>query len=335
MRSIKLLSFDEYSNRYGSARMTRERGILEVTFHTDGDSLRWTERSHHELGMIFKCIAADRDNRIVIMTGVGDEWSGPPAQWDARVHRSRPTPEDWDDIIFFGRQLSMSMLEIEAPIIFALNGPPYHHVELPLLADIVIASDDAVFGDVGHFHGGGLVPGDGISIVLSALLGPNRARYLQLMGREVDAKTALEWGLVGEVLPKARVLVRAREIAAQLSVNSDLVLRYTRLVFTQPMKERLLRHQGLGLALEGLAATAETGRYRDSNAEAHLNNGAAAYARQDFAEALKCFKKASYLGSPQAMRRLSDLFAEGLGASQDAAEATYWARKADELYDRP
>ena len=261
MRSIKLLQYEEYKDKYGSARMERDRGILEVTFHTDGGSLRWSEKSHHELGMIFKCIAADRDNRIIIMTGVGDEWSGPPANWDARVHKNRPSPEEWDDIIYFGRQLSMNMLEIEVPVIFALNGTPHHHAELPLLADIVLASEDTVFGDVGHFQGGALVPGDGISIVLSSLLGPNRARYLQLMGKQIDAHKAAELGLIGEVLPKDRVLGRAREIAARLAVNSDLVLRYTRLVFTQPLKEQMLRFQGFGLALEGLAATAASGKY--------------------------------------------------------------------------
>jgi enoyl-CoA hydratase/carnithine racemase len=261
VRSIKLLSFDEYKDRYESARMRRERGILEVTFHTDGGSLRWSEKSHHELGMVFKCIAADRDNRIVIMTGVGDEWSGPPANWEARVHKTRPTPEEWDDIIFFGRQLTMNMLEIESPVIFALNGSPHHHAELPLLSDIVVASETAVFGDVGHFQGGGLVPGDGINAVFSALLGPNRARYIQLMGQQIDARKALELGLVGEVTPKEKVLERAWEIADRLAVNSDLVLRYTRLVFTQPMKEHMLRHQTMGLALEGLAATAASGKY--------------------------------------------------------------------------
>lgn len=261
MRSIKLLTFEEYKGRYSSARMRRERGILEVTFHTEGGPLRWTERSHHELGMIFKCIAADRDNRVVIMTGTGDEWSGPEAKWDARVHKHRPTPEEWDDIIYFGRQLSMNMLEIEVPVIFALNGPPHHHAELPLLADIVLASEDTVFGDIGHFHGGALVPGDGITVVLAALLGPNRARYLHLLGQTIDARKALELGLVGEVMPKGELLRRAWEIADQLAVRSDLVLRYTRLVFTQPMKEQMLRYQGFGLALEGLAATAASGKY--------------------------------------------------------------------------
>ena len=86
MDPVKLLSFEEYADRYSSARMRRIDGIFEVTFHTDGESLQWSQKSHHELAMLFKCIAADRDNRIVILTGMGDVWSGPPPQQQARVH---------------------------------------------------------------------------------------------------------------------------------------------------------------------------------------------------------------------------------------------------------
>jgi hypothetical protein len=53
MADVKLLSFDEYRSRYSSAKMRRERGILEVTFQTDGGSLRWSLLAHHELAMIF------------------------------------------------------------------------------------------------------------------------------------------------------------------------------------------------------------------------------------------------------------------------------------------
>jgi hypothetical protein len=63
------------------------------------------------------------------------------------------------------------------------------------------------------------------------------------------------------------VLARAWQIARQLAEKSDLVLRYTRLVFTQPLKETLLRYQGLGLALEGLAAIAASGKFPSPSSE--------------------------------------------------------------------
>jgi enoyl-CoA hydratase/carnithine racemase len=256
-----LIPFEEYRNKFESAKMERTDGILEITLQTAGKSLAWTHTAHNELGMMFKCVASDRSNRIVILTGTGDEFSGPRSGWDKRVRANRPTSEEWDEVIYHGRQLEMNLLDIEVPVIAALNGPPYRHAELPLLCDIVIASDDVIFEDTGHFHHGNLVPGDGMHLVLSLLLGHNRARYLQLMGTSISAGEAKDMGLVAEVLPKGDVMPRAREIAATLAKKQDLLLRYTRLVFTHRLKKMMLEDLGYGLALEGLAISGSTSQY--------------------------------------------------------------------------
>ena len=77
----------------------------------------------------------------------------------------------------------MNFLNIEVPVISAVNGPAWRHSELPLLADIVLAADTAQFQDSAHFTGG-LVPGDGMHIVYPLLLGVNRARYFLLTGTD-------------------------------------------------------------------------------------------------------------------------------------------------------
>ena len=68
------------------------------------------------------------------------------------------------------------------------------------------------------------------------------------------AKQALEWGMVNEVLPPAKVLPRAWELARQLTRQSPLVLRYTRVAFTHTLRQLLIANQGYGLMLEGMAA---------------------------------------------------------------------------------
>jgi hypothetical protein len=62
-------SFDEYKNRYKTARMERRNGVLQVTLHTDGQSLRWGFLPHGELPEAFHDVRADRENRVVILTG--------------------------------------------------------------------------------------------------------------------------------------------------------------------------------------------------------------------------------------------------------------------------
>lgn len=249
-----------YFGAFEFAKLTRESGVLEVRFHTDGGPLQWTLAPHRELPKIFRAISEDVDNRVVILTGTGDVYTGPrvTSAPESHAHTAVHSPEQWDECVFDGRRLEHDLLNIEVPVIAAINGPVWRHMELPLMSDIVLASDTAWFEDRAHFASGNLVPGDGIHLVCATLMGWNRARYMQLMGHAFSAHEAKEWGLVNEVLPQEAVLRRGWEIAEMLTKKPVLLLRYTRLVFTQEMKRRMLDHVPLGLAVEGLAMLGET-----------------------------------------------------------------------------
>ncbi len=99
------------------------------------------------------------------------------------------------------------LLNIEAPVIAAINGPAWRHREIPLLSDIVLAADTAAFQDSAHFPNG-LVLGDGMHIVMPLLLGMNRGRYFLLTGQTLSAQEARDWS-DGEVLPHDKVLACA------------------------------------------------------------------------------------------------------------------------------
>jgi enoyl-CoA hydratase/carnithine racemase len=145
------------------------------------------------------------------------------------------------------------MLDIEVPMIGVVNGPAMRHSELPLMCDIVIASDDATFEDTAHFQLASQVPGDGINIVYTMLLGLNRARYFMLTGQIIEAREAKELGFVSELLPREDLLPRAWKLAEQLSKKNDLLLRYTRVTVIQPLKKWMEQEVMYHLALESLA----------------------------------------------------------------------------------
>ncbi|MFQ6028164.1 MAG: enoyl-CoA hydratase/isomerase family protein [Dehalococcoidia bacterium] len=243
-------TFEEYADKYQFVRMERRNGILQMTLHTNGDTLQWGSEPHRELPHVFADVGSDPENRVVIMTGTGDGFTGPRGTPGARIRR---TPAEWDSTYWEGKHLLMNLLDIEVPMISAINGPALRHSELPLLCDIVLATEDTEFQDSGHFVNG-LIPGDGMHIVYPLLLGLNRGRYFLLTGQTLNAQQALEYGLVNEVLPRGDLLPRAWELAEQLAQQSPLILRYSRVLLTQYLKRQMHDLLGYGLALEGLGA---------------------------------------------------------------------------------
>jgi len=146
------------------------------------------------------------------------------------------------------------MLAIDVPMISAVNGPAVRHAELPVMCDIVLASETATFQDSAHYTGG-LVPGDGVHVVFPMVMGLNRGRYFLLTGQVLDAAEALEVGLVNEVLPKDKLMPRAWELAAKIMEQPELNRRYSRILLTEDLRRRMHEYLPYGLALEGLCIT--------------------------------------------------------------------------------
>lgn len=245
-----MAKLEEYANKYQTIRMERRDGILQMTFHTEGGPLQWGLLPHGEFAQAFREVGSDPENKVIIMTGTGEMFSGPRP--DPRYRGSLASrPRQWDHVYWEGKQLLTNLLDIEVPMISAINGPALRHSEIPLLCDIVLASEDVEFQDSAHFPNG-MVPGDGMHIVYPLLLGPNRGRYFLLTGQVIDAPKSLDLGLVAEVLPRDRLLPRAWELAEHLAQQPPLLLRYTRVLLTQDLKKRMHELLGYGLALEGL-----------------------------------------------------------------------------------
>jgi enoyl-CoA hydratase/carnithine racemase len=245
---------EDYCDKYRSVSMRREDGILEITLGTDGGPLRWGRLPHAELEEAFLNIGRDRENQVVIMTGTGDEFSGPAAEAVSNRVAHRQSPDEWAELGWESNRLLSNLLAIDVPMISAVNGPATRHAELPVMCDIVLAADSATFQDSAHFAGG-LVPGDGVHVVFPMAMGLNRGRYFLLTGQVLNARQAQEAGLVNEVLPREQLLPRAWELARQIMQQPEMNRRYARILLTEQLRRRMSELLPYGLALEGLAIT--------------------------------------------------------------------------------
>jgi enoyl-CoA hydratase/carnithine racemase len=244
---------DEYAPEYRHIAFRREDGILQMTLHSDGGPLVWGGDPGEEMSRVWRQVGDDRENEVIILTGTGEWFSGPRADWRQRHFKGVPSPSAWDVGMRRGRFMEMDMLNVDVPIIAAVNGPAYRHCEQALLCDIVLAAEGALFQDSGHYVDGRLVPGDGMHVALCTLLGLNRARYMVFTGQAIDAQEAKAIGIVGEVLPLHRLLPRAWELARELKQMPRLLTRYTKQVMTQMIKQQMQAHVAQGIAYEALA----------------------------------------------------------------------------------
>jgi enoyl-CoA hydratase/carnithine racemase len=248
-------TLEEYENRFPSIRFERRDGVLQVTLHHDGGEFIVTESALRDLGLAFVEIGADSENKVVILTGTGDRFAT-RFDYGSFIEKMRPDIfEYWIRIRTDGARMVQGFLNIEVPVISAINGPIVTHSETPLLADVVLASENTVFQDATHFIQG-IVPGDGMHTVWTTLLGLNRGRHFLLTGRVITAQEALEYGVVGEVLPADQLLPRAWELATAWAKLPSATLRGTRAAVTAEWRRLLGEQLHAGLTLEGLAGTA-------------------------------------------------------------------------------
>lgn len=110
------------------------------------------------------------------------------------------------------------MRALRLPIIAAVNGVAAGAgMSVALACDIVLAGRSARF--VQAFVRIGLVPDAGSSYFLPHLIGDARARALALLGEQISAEQAADWGLIWKVLDDAALLPEAEKLAAHLAAQ--------------------------------------------------------------------------------------------------------------------
>ncbi len=148
------------------------------------------------------------------------------------------------------------LAQLPQPTVAALHGYTLGRgLEVVLTCDIRIAADDTQIGL--PEAGLGMIPASGGSQRLPRLIGPARALHLLLTGERIDAATALAWGLVTRVVPRADLLTEAQRIAERLATQAPLAVQYTRRAVLEGMHLSLAEGLHLEAALAAVLRTTE------------------------------------------------------------------------------
>src|SRR3990172_6262219 len=223
---------------FETLRLDREGPIVHLVLNRPAQLNAINRQMLEDLSSACKVIEGDASVKVVTLTGEGRIFC---AGADLRtVQELSPNPKRWGE---FNRLWHGAFNRIEAlavPVIAGVHGMALAGgLELTMVADLVIAEEDAKLGD--QHANFGLVAGGGGSQRLPRLIGLRRAQELMLLGHWLSAREALEWGLINRVVPTGQVREKLNELASQLASLSGSANRTV----------KMLANRGLDLPLAG------------------------------------------------------------------------------------
>ncbi|MBV8138421.1 MAG: enoyl-CoA hydratase/isomerase family protein [Deltaproteobacteria bacterium] len=199
---------------------------------------------HHELEQIWLDVRADQDVNAIILTGAGRAFcAGGDVKGMAEGTLSGAAPKKGKGrgrgpiAASNGRRVIENMLDVEQPIIGAINGDAIGlGATLALLCDITVASEKARFADT-HVKVG-IVAGDGGAVIWPLLIGPHRAKEFLMRGNFISGAEAGRIGMVNYAVGPEDVMSKARELAQELADGPTWAIRWSKLAVNKWLKQQ-------------------------------------------------------------------------------------------------
>jgi len=174
----------------------------------------------------FRRASADHSVGVVVLTGTGERAFCTGADLDEQeAFLARPN-DYWD---WMGRFIEAidAIKDCAKPVVARLNGMTVGGGnELNLACDLAVAADDVVFRHVGPSRGS--LPAGGATQWMPLLVGDRRAREVLLLNRPFNARQALEWGWINQVVPRPKLDAAVADYCAELLAKMPEITRATR-----------------------------------------------------------------------------------------------------------
>jgi enoyl-CoA hydratase/carnithine racemase len=191
-------------------------------------------------------LAADRDVKVAVLAGAGKHFC---AGHDLREMRAHPD-KGWQRALFDQcSEMMLSLTRLPQPVLARVQGVAVAAgCQLVSMCDLAVASDVAQFALPG-VKSGIFCTTPGVGIVRN--LSRKHALEMLFTGDLIDAKTALDWGLVNRVVPLAELDAEVAKLAGRVAAHSGAVVAMGKRFFYEQVEQGLA--DAYTLASEGMA----------------------------------------------------------------------------------
>lgn len=225
--------------KYRCIKVEKDNKLATVTFNRPEALNAVNGELHDELEHIWIDLANDEEIYAILLTGAGKAFS---AGGDVKAMAARWGTEEgrkWTlTIASAGRRIIQNMLDVEQPIIAAVNGDAMGlGANIALLSDVIVANESARVADT-HVKVG-IVAGDSGAVIWPLLVGPARAKEYLMRGTFINGADAAKMGLVNYAVPADQVLPKAKEIARELADGPTWAIRWTKLSVNKWLKQQV------------------------------------------------------------------------------------------------
>ena len=199
-------------------------GVAWLTINRPQTRNACREQTLDELTEAFRSTRDDPSIACAVVTGAGDKAFSSGGDFYAMMRLNRANAHLWNDRML---GLAMTIRGLPIPVIAMVNGwcMGGGH-ELALWCDLVIASDNAVFGQTGARVGA--CPTVGATQYIPRLIGERLAREMIFLCRTFPADEAVRVGLINKVVPQADLRRETEAWCEQIKSHSGQTLRATK-----------------------------------------------------------------------------------------------------------
>lgn len=205
---------------YEHIKTESENSTLIITINRESKLNALTHQTIQEVGQAIKEANADKNIKCIILTGAGNKAFVAGADISEFASFS---VEQGEKLSRDGHIVFDSIENSKVPVIAAVNGFALGGgCELAMACHIRVASENAKFGQPEVKLG--LIPGYGGTQRLAQLIGKNKAIELLITADMLDAKEALQWGLVNNVVAPEELISTCKKMAGKIAGQAPLAV---------------------------------------------------------------------------------------------------------------